>query len=271
MRGMAELAAEAAEAGASELRSRGRNLGAVRQKSSGVDLVTDADLASGVRVAEAIRRRLPDARFVIEEEEVYERTGVPRGSLDDREVWVIDPLDGTTSFVHGYPFYSVSVALLGDGEPAAGAVCHVSAAETYVAWCGGGAWMGERRLRCSDVASHDRALLVTGFPYDRGEPFDRQVRLMEKLVRPAHDVRRDGSAALDLCLISSGRADAYWELGLHPWDMAAGVLIAREAGALVTAIDGSPWAPSTGDILAANPALHEAILAAIAAADPVRQ
>ena len=263
MNRLLDTAIVAAEAGGATLRARAADFGTVRVKSSSVDLVTEADLAAGVAAVRAIAERIEGARFVVEEPEVYALAGVPEGSLDDEAVWVIDPLDGTTSFVHGYPCYSTSVALLHDGQPVAGAVHNVPMRETTSASAGEGAWLDGVRLRVTAATSIDEALLITGFPYDRGEMLEKQMRVFAQLILSVHDIRRDGSAAIDCCHVAAGRADGFWEFGLQPWDTAAGVLALREAGATVTGIEGDPWTVRSAGIIAANPALHAALAAAI--------
>lgn len=259
-----EAAVAAAEAGASRIRACGASAGAVRSKSSAIDLVTDTDIEAGIAVWEAIRARDSAARLVIEEEEVHDLTGAPRGSLLDAEVWCVDPLDGTTSYVHGFPAYSVSVALLRNGVPVAGAVAHVPLGETVSAAAGLGATLDGTPIRCSSTSALEEALLITGFPYDRGAPLDRQLAILAAFLRtPVHGIRRDGSAAIDCAHVAAGRADAYWEFNLKPWDMAAGVVICREAGVTVTGIKGEPWSTSSTGIIAANPALHERVRAVI--------
>ncbi len=267
MRDILETARFAAAAGATVLRERANDQGARRSKSSASDFVTDADIASGVAIARAVLQRDSSARFVVEEEEVYDLAAAPRGTLDDDEVWVVDPLDGTTSYIHGFPCYSVSIACLNRGRPVAGVVLDVARQETYAAAEGLGA---ERDGAAIGVAAAERvsdALVVTGFPYDRGEPLDRQLAVLSAFLRsPVHGIRRDGSAAVDCCHVASGRADGFWEYGLKPWDMAAGVVILREAGALVTEVNGAPWTQMSDSICAANPSLHALMLQVIAAA-----
>jgi myo-inositol-1(or 4)-monophosphatase len=259
-----ETATAAARAGYAVVRDHAGRIESVRTKSSGVDLVTDVDVASGVAVVAAIREALPDARFVVEEPEVYELIGAPQGTLDDPEVWVIDPLDGTTSFVHGYPCYSVSVACLRSGVPVAGAVLNAATGELFTAEAGEGAFLDGRPIRCTDIDEIPRALLATGFPYERTTTLDRQLRIFSAVIRIAHDIRRDGSAAVDCCEASCGRVDGFWEISLRPWDMAAGVCILRESGARVTDTAGRDWTPQTTDIVAANPTLHQRLLDLIA-------
>lgn len=261
-------ASSAARAGARAIEDRAGRMGEVRSKSSATDLVTETDIAAGVAVVKALLDHDPAARFVIEEDEVYDLAGVAEGSLDDSEVWVIDPVDGTTSFVHGFPCYSVSVALLRAGRPVAGAVTNIPLAQTVAAAEGLGATANGEPVRCSSTTTLDTALLVTGFPYDRGAPLDRQLAVLRAFLRsPVHGIRRDGSAAVDCCHVALGRADGFWEYGLKPWDMAAGVIICREAGALVTSLDGSDWSTRTTGILAAPRAIHPLMLETIRMAE----
>ncbi|MCE5203110.1 MAG: inositol monophosphatase family protein [Coriobacteriales bacterium] len=251
-----ETAVAAARAGGEVLRARLRHIGRVRAKTNEFDVVTDTDIAAGVEVVRTILERDPNAVIVIEEPEVYEITGIDEGTLDAERVWVIDPLDGTTSYVHGFPCYSTSVALLEDGQPVAGAVYNVPLDEVTYAARGQGAFLADTCLHCTDADDLTHSLVITGFPYDRGELLTRQMEVFSAIVPIAEGVRRDGSAAVDCCHVAAGRADAFWEFGLKPWDMAAGVIALREAGATVTGIDGEPWTARSTGIIAAGPNLH---------------
>jgi len=265
VRKLLDCAIEAARAGGRELIARRADMGAVRSKGWATDFVTEADLASGVACARAIMERLPGARFVIEEDEVYDLASATRGSLDDDEVWVIDPLDGTTSFLHGYPTYSVSVACVRNGQPVAGAVYNAALDETNAAAVGLGATRDDVSLAVTSAARVRDALLITGFPYDRGAPLDRQLVILAAFLRaPVHGIRRDGSAAIDCCHVAGSRADGFWESYLKPWDTAAGVVILRESGATVTDADGALWSVSSDSICCANPTLHAEMLSVIA-------
>lgn len=270
MREAEDIARQAAAVAAGVLRERAGNVGRIRTKSSATDFVSDADIAAGVAAVRAIADRHAGARFVVEEPEVYSLAGVTEGALTDDAVWVIDPLDGTTSYLHGFPCYSVSVAYLEAGRPQAGAVHNVVLDETVSAARGTGARCGGTPARIAHAAAIEDALLVTGFPYDRTTTLDRQLAIFAGFVRDAHGIRRDGSAAIDCCHVACGRADAFWELGLQPWDTAAGVVILEEAGVTVTDFDGNAWSVETRDFLAANPALHAAMLARIDSLDPAR-
>lgn len=255
------IAIKAARVGGDVLRARGRDLGRVRTKGNRLDMVTEADIASGVAICRCIAESLEGARFVVEEPEVNGLAGVTAGTLDDSEVWVIDPLDGTTSFVHGYPCYSVSVALLRDQEPVVGVVYNVPADELTAAAVGTGVTLDQRTVCCSRTPSVADSLLITGFPYDRAGLLPRQLDVFSEVMRSVHGIRRDGSAAIDCCHVAAGRADGFWEFGLNPWDTAAGVVALRESGAIITDHDGHPWTPSTRHVVAANAALHEELLA----------
>ncbi|MEL7668006.1 MAG: inositol monophosphatase family protein [Actinomycetota bacterium] len=261
------IAEDAARAGGAVLTAHAGQVTGIRTKGVATDMVTAADIASGVAVVRSIAGVMEGARFVVEEPEVYDLAGVARGSLDDDFVWVVDPLDGTTSFIHSYPCYSVSVACVAGGRPVAGAVLNVPLDEMVSAAAGAGATSNGVRLECAGASDMPGALIATGFPYDRGAALDRQLRIFGRVLRPAHDVRRDGSAAIDLCNVAIGRTDGFWETALKPWDMAAGVLVVEESGGAVTDFDGEPWTVSTRDVVAANTVLHPVLLGLIAEAD----
>lgn len=259
-----ELAREAASAGGAVLARHAGAIENVRTKSSASDLVTEVDIASGVAVVRAIADALPEARFVVEEPEVYELAGVRRGTLADQEVWVVDPLDGTTSYVHGYPCYSVSVALVRDGRPVIGAVYDAARHIMHSAATGEGATRDGMSVSVGGAREIREALLITGFPYDRTLPLDPQLAVLSYMLRRVQGIRRDGSAAIDCCHVATGAADGFWEYGLKAWDTAAGAVIASEAGALVTDMHGRPWSVETSDVIVANPALHPRIMEAVA-------
>lgn len=262
---MSAIAKSAAAAGGVVLRDRVLNITGRRSKSSATDFVSDVDIAAGIAVVKTLLELDPGTGVVVEEPEVCEELGIAPGSLDDDRVWVIDPLDGTTSYLHTYPCYSVSVALLEGGRPATGAVYNAAADEMNWAIAGGGAYRDGTRLSATSAETVADALLVTGFPYDRGAPLDRQLTVLGDFLRaPVHGIRRDGSAAIDCCHVAGGRADGYWEFALLPWDMAAGVLIAEEAGAKVTDTEGTPWSTTTKSLVVANPTLHAAMLDVLA-------
>ena len=263
-----ELAVHAAHVAGALLAERAGNPGRTHTKSSDVDMVTEMDIAAGVAIARELAAGDPATPLLVEEPEVYGLAAVTEGPLDAPAVWVVDPIDGTTSFIHGYPMFSVSIARLEHGGPTLGVVFNVPLGETFAAEAGLGATCNGVPIRVSDAVAIDRALVVTGFPYDRGAPLTRQLAVLGSLLRTVHGIRRDGSAAVDCCHVACGRADAFWEFGLKPWDTSAGMLVAQEAGAVLSALDGSPWSPGVPDVLVAAPGLHPVILEAIRAADP---
>jgi myo-inositol-1(or 4)-monophosphatase len=177
---------------------------------------------------------------------------------------MVDPLDGTTNFAHGIPIFAVSIALWEAGRTRLGVVYDPTRKECFWAERGKGAYLGERRLRVSTPAELGDSLLVTGFPYDAWSNPDNNLDHYARFAVRTQGVRRLGSAAIDLAYLAAGRIDGYWELRLGPWDVAAGGLIAEEAGALVTAIDGEgPYLTDTPSLIAANPVLHAKMTAVI--------
>ncbi len=217
-----------------------------------IDLVTEVDRAAEAVILAAIRERFPDHDIVTEE------TAIPR--TGSRFVWFVDPLDGTTNFAHGYPFFCASVALARDSELVAGAVFDPIKQELFTAERGGGAYLNGRRLRTSTSSELLRSLLVTGFPYDFREDLAHSLRLFNRFMAHARAIRRDGAAALDLAYIAAGRVDAFWEERLKPWDVMAGALMVEEAGGRVSRFDGAPIGLTADETLASNGPLHEAML-----------
>jgi myo-inositol-1(or 4)-monophosphatase len=218
-----------------------------------IDLVTEADIASERLIVERIRSYHP--RHAILAEESGESA---RGDQPSEFKWIIDPLDGTTNYAHGYPCFCVSVALEQAGEIVVGVVYDPTREELFAAERGGGATLNGRRVRVSDVEEINAAMVCTGFPYDvrdRGD-FARHFR---NFIMSAQAVRRDGSAALDLAYVAAGRFDGFWEEGLRPWDVAAGKLLVEEAGGRVSRYDGSKFRIYEPPILASNGLLHAAM------------
>lgn len=212
-------------------RRRAEGVEVAALKSSPVDVVTAADREAEVFITEALLAARPDDGILGEE-------GASREGTSGL-TWVVDPIDGTVNYLYGIPHYAVSIAVVeGTPEPTkwnalAGAVVNPATGEVFTASLGGGAWLGERPLRVNDGIDLSVALLATGFSYS-AEQRDVQAALVATLVGKVRDIRRMGSSALDLCGLAAGRIDCYYERGLHPWDHAAGALIAREAGARVT-------------------------------------
>jgi myo-inositol-1(or 4)-monophosphatase len=219
-----------------------------------IDLVTEADLAAEQLIVERIGSYHP--RHAILAEESGESL---RGDEPSEFKWIIDPLDGTTNYAHGYPCFCVSIALEQVGEIVLGVIYDPTRDELFAAERGGGATLNNRRIRVSDVEDLNRALLCTGFPYDvreRGE----FARHFHNFIMHAQGVRRDGSAALDLAYVAAGRFDGFWEEGLRAWDVAAGKILVEEAGGRVSRYDGSRFSIYAPPILASNALIHDAMM-----------
>ncbi len=216
------------------------------------DVVTAADRASEDAVVAAVREHFPRASILGEEGGTYEGCG--------NERFIVDPLDGTTNYAHGYPMFCISLAYERDGTVEAGAIDAPFLGLHFTARRGGGAFLNGTPIRVSAVTQLDAALLCTGF---NPAAYDRNGREFAALSRLAQGVRRDGSAALDLALVAAGRFDAFWEWDLKPWDVAAGALLIAEAGGTVTGIDGAPFAVAAGSIAASNGLLHAGLRAAL--------
>jgi myo-inositol-1(or 4)-monophosphatase len=224
-----------------------------------IDLVTEADLAAERFIIERIRSYYPRHAILAEEAEA---SGVVHEGQGEWK-WIIDPLDGTTNYAHGYPCFCVSIALERDNRVELGVIYDPMREETFAAERGEGATLNGRRIRVSEIDDLNRALLCTGFPYDvRGrEDFARH---FNNFIMHGQAVRRDGSAALDLAYVACGRFDGFWEEGLRPWDVAAGVLMVEEAGGRVSYYDGSPFSIYQPPILASNGLVHEAMMRVLA-------
>jgi myo-inositol-1(or 4)-monophosphatase len=220
-----------------------------------IDLVTEVDRACELAILETIRSSFPDHDIVTEETDL-DRTG-------SRYVWFVDPLDGTVNFAHSYPMFCASVALARDGEIVAGAVYDPVRDELFTGDKGGGSHVNGRRLRVSGARELIRSLLITGFPYDLHENLEERLRPFSRVMGKARAVRRDGSAALNLCYVAAGRADGFWEAILNPWDMHAGRLILTEAGGRTTRLDGTPLGLGADGIVATNGHVHEALVEAL--------
>jgi myo-inositol-1(or 4)-monophosphatase len=253
---LVEACAEAARRGGAVLRQRWGQVRTIEMKG-GIDLVTDADRASEAALLEFLRVRFPGAAVLAEESGA---SGAGAGGLR----FYVDPLDGTTNYAHGLPHFAVNVAVADAGGLAAGATYDPLRDELFTGGRGQGAFLGRERLRHSARQVLGGSLLVTGFPYDVHERYEYPLALFAAFLRKARAVRRFGSAALDLAYVASGRFDGFWELGLKPWDVAAGIVIAREAGAAVTDLSGGGTMLETGDIVAAAPALLAPMLDVIA-------
>jgi myo-inositol-1(or 4)-monophosphatase len=223
------------------------------EEKAHADFVSAVDRASEEAIGEIVRARHPDAQIV--GEELAPGLGALSGVT-----FVADPLDGTTNYLHDFPWYCVSIAALVDSEPAAAAILNVPTGELFTATAGGGARRGGQPIAVSRIDAPRRALIGTGFPFRRAEEVDPYVRVMANVMHEVAGLRRPGSAALDLADVACGRFDAFWEFRLAPWDVAAGILLVREAGGLVTDLQGQRARVAHGPIVAGNPAMHAWLL-----------
>jgi myo-inositol-1(or 4)-monophosphatase len=224
---------------------------------SRADLVTDVDLASERLLVTALRKQFPDHAIVAEE-----AGGQHEGT---RYVWLIDPVDGTTNYAHSYPVFSVTLALLDRGELALGIVYDPMRDETFTAERGKGAWLNGRQLRVSPTNNLREALLSTGFPYHRFTNPDTNIAQFGAMIMQCQGIVRSGSAAIDLAYVAAGRSDGHWELGLNPWDSAAGALLVREAGGQMSDWTGGVYDPWNKRVVATNGLIHREILDVLAA------
>jgi myo-inositol-1(or 4)-monophosphatase len=213
-----------------------------------VDLVTESDRRSEAVVVSRLRECFPDHAIVAEE-------GSGREAAGAKYCWHIDPLDGTTNFAHGYPCFAVSLGLVEDGEPIVGVVLNPVYNELFSAARGEGAHLNNRPIRVSSVASLSQSLVATGFPTHHRKK-SANINYYWEFTLRSHGVRRDGAAALDLCSVACGRFDGFWEFGLKSWDTAAGAVLVREAGGMVTDLRGDPYQPGTRVMIASNGKLH---------------
>ncbi|HKE52117.1 MAG TPA: inositol monophosphatase family protein [Actinomycetes bacterium] len=251
-----ELAVEVAQsAGSLLLNKRPAEIAVTATKSSPTDIVTDMDRASEALITSALKAARPDDGLLGEEGTAEQgRSGVR---------WLIDPIDGTVNYLYGIPAWSVSIAAEVDGQVVAGVVHVPPLAETFTATRGGGAQLDGAPIRANQPVPLDQALVATGFGYASARRA-KQAEVVRGLLPRVRDIRRAGSCAIDLSWVASGRVDAYYERGPQPWDLAAGVLIAREAGAVVAGLHGRP--PSTELTIAAPRGLFEQLHDLLAAA-----
>ena len=216
------------------------------------DFVSQVDRDAEEALATVISERHPGAVLWAEE-------GSPKADAAPL-MFVADPLDGTTNFLHGFPWYAVSIAALVDGEPTAGAVLNASSGELFTTARGGGARRNGQPIHVSHITDPGRALIGTGFPFKHREMIGPYMGVLPRLMERAAGLRRAGSAALDLCDVACGRFDCFFEYRLAPWDVAAGILMIREAGGVVTDLEGRPAPIAHGPIVAGNPAMHAWLL-----------
>jgi myo-inositol-1(or 4)-monophosphatase len=226
-------------------------------KKGEVDLVTDVDLALEELIEEAITGQFP--QHTVLGEERWDETRARQAGY----VWLIDPLDGTTNYVHGHPIFCVSVALVHDGEGLLGCVYDPLRDELFYATKGGGATLNGVSISVSDTDGLISSLLSTGFPYKRASIGDSNVERLDRVMNRIQGVRRSGSLALDLAYVAAGRMDGHWESHVEPWDVAAGGLLVLEAGGRISGLSTDSWNPFDSDIVATNGTIHEELVAAL--------
>ena len=263
-----DVATEAACAGGAVLQHYWGNLSNIQQKGRPGDLVTEADKAAEKEVLAVLNRHLPDHAILAEESGGI---GLSEDGSTSDLLWAVDPLDGTTNYAHQYPFCGCSVGLLIEGKPAVGAIFDPVHNHLFRAAKGLGATCNREPISVSDTESLANSLLVTGFAYDRRETIDNNYAEFCHLTHLTRGVRRGGAASIDLAYVACGRLDGYWERGLSPWDLAAGVILVEEAGGTVTAYDQSPFEISSGRILATNGKIQAELSEALRSITPLER
>jgi myo-inositol-1(or 4)-monophosphatase len=253
---IAEMAAR--EAGSIQLTGLGK-VRTINYKSA-YNIVTDIDKACEAKIIEVIRHEFPDDDILAEE------GGGSANGVSRR--WIIDPLDGTTNYAHGYPFFAVSIGVEEEGKIVAGVVYNAVSDELFHAVTGKGAYCNNVQINVSKVSNLEQALLATGFPCDTKEAMDDNMLRFSTLTDQSHGVRRDGAAALDLCFVAAGRLDGFWEAGLSPWDTAAGSLMVTEAGGIVSDLSGEEFDLQSGRALASNGCIHDELVFILRRFDP---
>lgn len=258
-----DIATEAALAGGAVLQSYAGKVEASEKGRPG-DLVTAADKAAEAAILAVIQRHFPTHSILAEESGQL-------GASQSEFLWAIDPLDGTTNYAHQYPFYAVSIGLLVAGVPQVGVIFDPFHQELFRAARGLGATRNRQPIQVSQTTELRHSLLVTGFAYDRRETVDNNYAEFCYLTHITQGVRRGGAASVDLAHVACGRLDGFWERGLSPWDMAAGVVIVEEAGGKVTAYDRSPFVIESGRILATNGLIHPSLSQELLRVKPLPQ
>ncbi|SKA34959.1 inositol monophosphatase family protein [Consotaella salsifontis] len=224
------------------------------------DFVSNADRKAEDIVFQELSRARPDWGFLMEERGIVE-------GKDPTHRWIVDPLDGTTNFLHGIPVFAVSIALEREGQIVAGVIFNPATDELYSAERGGGAFLNDRRLRVAARQTMNEALFGTGIPFFGRGDHARFLFEARQIMAESSGIRRMGAASLDLAYVAAGRFDAYWEWSVHPWDIAAGSILVREAGGILTSVDGSKFDHMKGDLACGNEMIHKLLLGRLASAD----
>jgi myo-inositol-1(or 4)-monophosphatase len=227
------------------------------------DFVTEVDHASEQAIIDTLKQAFPDHAILAEESGHTPGVAAQAQAHEAEHIWIIDPLDGTTNFIHGLPQYCISIALMQKGIVTQAVVYDPNRDELYTASKGAGAFVNSRRIRVSRATRLDEALVGTGFPYRQIENIDDYLRVFRTMTERTAALRRPGAAALDLAYVACGRYDAFWEMGLAPWDVAAGSLLVTEAGGLVGDFAGNAGYVFSGEVVASTPKVFPAMLSII--------
>ncbi len=258
IKNMRDFAIDLARRAGALLRAGYEQAHTIEYKSSVIDLVTEVDRASEALLVNTIRQQFPEHAILSEEGHGNHGPAL--------YAWIIDPLDGTVNYAHGFPFFSVTLAVSRDGLPCLGVTYDPLRDELFVAERGTGATLNGRPLHVSKTSRVQDALLATGFSYARAIIKDNNLAEFNRLMPRTRGVRRAGAASLDMAYVAAGRLDGYWEMYLAPWDWAAGALLVEEAGGVVTGFDGKPWQPGRDRIVASNGHIHAELLRELAEA-----
>jgi myo-inositol-1(or 4)-monophosphatase len=254
---MLEFAMDLARAAGQVIRENYETVHEVGRKRTVIELVTEVDHAAEQLIVAAIRERYPDHAILAEEGRSLEQVS--------DYLWVVDPLDGTVNYAHGFPIFAVSIAVRRKGETIIGVVYDPLRDELFAAERGAGTFLNGQPRRVSATERLQDALLATGFPYDRATRPDNNVAEFTRLITRVQGIRRAGAASLDMAYLAVGRLDGYWEQHLSPWDWAAGALLVEEAGGIVTDFEGRPWTLEKVQIVASNGKIHEELVGALKA------
>jgi myo-inositol-1(or 4)-monophosphatase len=258
MHPMLNTAVKAARRAGNIINRASLDLDLVRVSSKGrSDYVTEVDRAAEAAIIDMLRTAYPDHCFLAEE------SGASSPGAEPDYLWIIDPLDGTTNFVHGFPQYAVSIALKHRGQIMQAVVYDPTRNELFTATRGRGAFMNDRRIRVSRRTKLAEALIGTGFPFHQLQHLDEYVRMFKLITEQTAGIRRPGAAALDLAYVAMGRLDGFWEFGLSAWDVAAGSLLIQESGGMIADFAGGTDYLTSGNIVAGNPKVHAELLALV--------
>ena len=257
-----DLAVRAARVGGQHLLAHLGQLENVQTKTASGDLVTEADLASEKAILALLQSEVPEHSILAEESGSHQS--------DSDYLWAVDPLDGTLNYAHAFPFFCVSIGLLYQGQALLGVVYAPALDELFKAEVGKGAWLNDKSLAVSQVDNLQQSFLATGFPYLRGQMEDNNYKEFMYFGNRCQDIRRPGSAALDLANVACGRFDGYWEKHLNPWDLVAGAALVIAAGGQVSNYQGQAFDPHSGEIVASNTSLHQALVQGLNEVDQTR-